>query len=142
MRPWLKDICITKSHFPLNLPYTKDFSSLNSLFYQSIGWKQNCILEKKLSLYFKRMRRRNIKNRVSGWMALGTLNNLITYKNAFRQLYSWSLRSPFFFDTASLFLFIKTPFFPKLSSSGILCKIFNDSATHFRSQNEICAVFF
>lgn len=98
---------------------------------------------KKLSLYFKRMRKRNIKNRVSGWMALGTLNNLITYKNAFMQLYSWSLRSPFFFfDTASLFLFIKTPFFPKLSSSGILCKIFNDSATHFRSQNEICAGFF
>lgn len=52
---------------------------------------------KKLSLYFKRMRRRNIKNRVSGWMALGTLNNLITYKNAFMQLYSWSLRSLFFF---------------------------------------------
>lgn len=96
-----------------------------------------------MSLYFKRMRKRNIKNRVSGWMALGTLNNLITYKNAFIQLYSWSLRSLFFFfDTASLFLFIKTPFFTKLSSSGILCKIFNDSATHFRSQNEICAVFF
>lgn len=61
-----------------------------------------------MSLYFKRMRRRNIKNSVSGWMALGTLNNLITYKNAFMQLYSWSLRSPFFF------FLIQLPYFYSL----------------------------
>lgn len=41
-------------------------------------------------------------------MALGTLNNLITYKNAFMQLYSWGLRSPFFF------FLIQLPYFYSL----------------------------
>lgn len=52
-------------------------------------------------------------------MALGTLYNLITYKNAFMQLYSWSLQS-FFFYTASLFLFIKLFFSKPLIPRGIM----------------------